>query len=114
MKIILTLFLVSIFSFLFSQRPKLELGNYSFDYFNAVVSKVNNKYVFTFTTDWGARESYKETYFNPKLDILVVYNSKNDDQLKINVNAQSFRVWDGSKDWYADFPYVWKEWYWKI
>ena len=102
MKIILTFFLVCIFSVSFSQRPKLAVGNYSFEY------------VFTFITDWGARVEYRETYFNSELDIMVLYNSSDDDQLKINVNAQSFRVWDCSKNWYADFPYVWKEWYWKL
>ena len=114
MKIILTFFLVCIFSVSFSQRPKLAVGNYSFEYFKALVKISNNKYVFTFITDWGARVEYRETYFNSELDIMVLYNSSDDDQLKINVNAQSFRVWDCSKNWYADFPYVWKEWYWKL
>jgi hypothetical protein len=114
MKIILTLFLLGVFSFSFSQRPKLAVGNYSFDNFKTVVKISNNKYVFTFITDWGMRVEYRETYFNNQLDIMVVYNSEYDDQLKINVNAQSFRVWDGSFNWAADYPYAWKAWYWKL
>jgi hypothetical protein len=93
---------------------RLAEGNYSCDTYEAVVSKINNKYVFTFITDWGARIKYQETYFNPELDILVVYNTGNDDQLKINVNAQSFRVWDGSYNWGIDYPYIWKKWYQKL
>jgi hypothetical protein len=114
MKFFLAISVVWIYSFSFSQRPKLAVGNYNFENFKAVVKVSNNKYVFTFITDWGMRVNYRETYFNDQLDILVVYNSEYDDQLKINVNAQSFRVWDGSYNWGVDYPYSWKEWYWKL
>jgi hypothetical protein len=104
-------FIISV-SYSFSQRPKLETGKYLFGNYVAYVSKNNSsKYTITFETDWGLRVRYIENFFNSQLDILVVYNSEYDDQLKINVSSRSFRVWDGSYNWGVDYPYSWKEWY---
>jgi hypothetical protein len=116
MKFFLAISVVCIYSFSFSQRPNLETGTYYFsEDYSAIISKRNNKYVFTLESTIGTSASYSETYFNDQLDILVVYNSENDDQLKINVNTRSFRVWSGSYDWGGWVPYMrpyaLKEWY---
>jgi hypothetical protein len=110
----LTIILISSFSL--CQRPNLETGSYYYsEDYSAIISKRNNKYIFTLESTVGTRATYSETYFNDQLDILVVYNSDNDDQLKINVNARSFRVWSGSEDWGGWVPYMrpyaLKEWY---
>jgi hypothetical protein len=112
MKYFTLLLLIFISSFALSQRPNLEIGTYYFsEDFSAIVSKSNNKYVFTLVSSIGMRIRYSETFFNDQLGILVVYNSENDDQLKINVNARSFRIWSGSFDWGGWIPYELKSWY---
>ena len=110
MKFFTLLSIIFISTFALCQRPNLETGTYyCSEDFSAVVSKSNNKYVFTFKTILVVH--YAEKFYNDQLGILVLYNSLNDDELKINVNSKSFRVWSASADLGGWIPYELNEWY---
>jgi pSer/pThr/pTyr-binding forkhead associated (FHA) protein len=85
----------------------LEEGTFYNDIYKSTVNFYNNKYIFDMIPCcWGGDYRYTETFFNEKLNLVVVYNNSYEETLKIKIlSPTSFEIIENSVNHGADFPF---------